>query len=660
MAKVALVQMGSVPGSFNATVDRMLQMAERARRLGAELALFPATVLGGAYPLGLCEQRSYQLDLLDAVASFAERTPVAAVVPVCVLEDAEGDYTELFYCEDGRACPLRRREKNLPGSSSATVADAPAKFTVGGVQVRLSAGDAVDPFSEDPCEAVASFVPMPFCHADISTLGIYGVASETLSPLIQRLPGWFMLVQGVGGYDDVVLAGGSYALDPRGVVVAACSLFEEDVAVFELGDCPTGSGGGRVGDETGSCGCAADARTDPDGDDEQPRPLHPGCFVGMAAQDIPAPSQDFRCGALYRALVVSVRDYVRKSGFADVIVGLSGGVDSSLVASVAADALGPEHVLGVLMPGPFSSAASVDDARALAGNLGMPSCTVPIGGVFDAFVPLLRDALGGPFEGLARENLQARLRGTVLMSLANARGALVLNTGNKTESALGYSTLYGDTVGAYSPLADVYKGLVYSLARWRNSRGPLPVIPQNVLDKPPSAELSAEQTDEGSLGARYADIDLILDAHIEHGRDAQAIVEATGFDPELVNRILSLCATAEYKRRQEPLGPAVSLRPLADRGWPVVLGWRDRAVAPDAPDASCSEGACSQCCVLDAADTDALDCPSVDAVLDEMLGQAAHRDQVVSTIGDVVFGALVSGRGPDMDDCLGMPLFSKN
>ncbi len=639
--KIALAQVGSVPGAFEGTVEHMFQTAVQAQRCGVDLVVFPATVLSGAYPLGLCEQRSYQADLLEAVEEFARRTPVPAAVPAYVSDDDAG-YTEVFLCADGVACPLRRRETYLPGAVFDSCADAPAVCSVNGVALRFLAGDSDLP-SDVPCDAVVSLAPLPYCWEDTSTLGVYGVASGSFAPLTGGSPMWFALVQGVGAYDDVVLAGGSFVSTPVGIVAAACPLFEEGLAVCELAP---------VASPDGEGGAPSEPYIEPVA----------GTPVGCALADVPALSEDERTGCLYQALVVAVRDYVRKSGFSDVVVGLSGGVDSSVVAALAADALGAEHVLGVLMPGPYSSASSVEDARELAGNLGVRTCAVPIAAAFEAFVPLLEDALGGPFEGVGRENLQARLRGTALMSLANARGALVLNTGNKSEAGMGYSTLYGDTVGAFAPLADVYKGGVYRLARWRNSRGPLPVIPQNVLVKPPSAELSEGQTDEGSLGASYADIDRILTMHVERSLDA-ADIAAAGLDAALVNRVLATCASAEYKRRQEPFGPVVSLRPFVDRGWPVVLGWRDRADADAAEQgaacgcAGCDGGECDEDEAFEAA---ASQRPGVDDMLDAMLARAVRQDQVVAMVGDVAFGAFVSGRGPDMDDCLGMPLFSKN
>ncbi len=634
--------MGSVQGAFSADVERMLQMAEQAVRQGADFVVFPATVLSGAYPLALGERRAYVLDLLEAVRDFASRTPIPAAVPA-FLSDGVAGYLEVFLCGEGEACPLRRRETSRVNAEHEVAAEATASCTIDGVTVQFLTGDVSVAPNELTCDVAVALTPLPYCFDDSSSLGVAGLSGSVLLPLIEESPCAVALVQAVGAYDDVVLAGGSFATDDDGTVVAASPLFEESLALFEV----TAPGGeGEAGTRAAAEGLAASFSP----------------YVGLPASVVPAPTYEDTLGYLYRALTVAVRDYVRKAGFSDALIGLSGGIDSSLVAALAVDALGPEHVMGILMPGPYSSAHSVDDALDLASRLEIRTRTVPITGLYEAACPLLADALDGTFEGLARENLQARLRGTVLMSVSNATNALVLNTGNKSESAMGYSTLYGDTVGAYAPLSDVYKTRVYELARWRNARGPHAVIPQHVLEKPPSAELSEGQTDEGSLGASYAQIDQILNLHVERGLDAQDIADA-GFDPDLVNRVLHACVVAEYKRRQEPMGPVVSLAPFVDRGWPVVMGWKDRAredVRSSGEPAPCRGCSLGDEDAADTAEAEASERVEVDEVLDAMLAHSARQEQVMGMVGDVVFGAFVSGRGSDMDDCLGMPLFSKN
>lgn len=261
---------------------------------------------------------------------------------------------------------------------------------------------------------------------------------------------------------------------------------------------------------------------------------------------------------MYETCVAALRDYVSGAGFTDVVIGLSGGIDSSVVAVMAVDAFGAEHVHGVLLPGPYSSDHSVDDAEKLAANLGIETRTVSICEPFEAFEHVLARACGGALKGLAAENTQARCRMVCLMAISNARGWMMLNTGNKSEACMGYSTLYGDTAGAFAPMGGVYKTDVYAMARWRNRRaveeGSVGPIPVNVFVKPPSAELSPDQSDEASMGIDYATLDRILIAHVEHGEDAEQIAEA-GFARAQVNYVIDRTASYAFKRAMEPPYP---------------------------------------------------------------------------------------------------------
>lgn len=260
----------------------------------------------------------------------------------------------------------------------------------------------------------------------------------------------------------------------------------------------------------------------------------------------------------YAACVEATRAFVQGAGFTDVVIGLSGGMDSSLVAVMAVDALGAGHVHGVLMPGPYSSESSVDDAEALVANLGIDGRTVPICEPFEAFESVLARACGGELAGLAAENTQARCRMTCLMALSNAWGWMMLNTGNKSESYMGYSTLYGDTAGAFAPLGGLYKTDVYALARWRNrhaaEEGRTLPIPVNVFVKPPSAELAPGQSDEASLGIGYDALDALLVDAFERGLGPDELV-AAGHDAAQVERVLARAAAYAYKRALEPPFP---------------------------------------------------------------------------------------------------------
>lgn len=350
----------------------------------------------------------------------------------------------------------------------------------------------------------------------------------------------------VGGQDELVFDGDSLIVRPGGELVARAAQFADEILIADLD-------------------LAAGTRPDAlDLGDPQPHPREP-------VPERVAP----RAGDLeevYGALVVGLRDYVDKNGFASVILGVSGGIDSALVAAIACDAIGADRVHGVSLPSAYSSEHSLADAADLAQRTGLHYRTVPIMPMVDAFDASLH------LSGLAEENLQARVRGTTLMALSNAEGHLVLATGNKTEISVGYSTIYGDAVGGFAPIKDVPKTLVWELSRWRNARaesaGEKPPIPPNSIEKPPSAELRPGQLDQDSL-PEYALLDDILDDYVEHDRGMADLV-AQGFDSATVERIIHLTDAAEYKRRQYPPGTKISLRAFGrDRRQPITNRWRE-------------------------------------------------------------------------------------
>lgn len=266
-------------------------------------------------------------------------------------------------------------------------------------------------------------------------------------------------------------------------------------------------------------------------------------------------------GERYRLCVEALKTFADEVGFTDIVIGLSGGMDSSLVAVMCVDALGADRVHGVLMPGPYSTDHSVDDALDLARNLGLETRTVSIAAPYRAFETALADACGGSLEGLAAENTQARCRMVCLMALSNTYGWMLVNTGNKSEAMMGYSTLYGDTAGAFAPIGGLYKTDVFAVARWRNDQaqaaGAVPPIPEHVFTKPPSAELSPDQEDEKSMGIDYPTLDRLLTAHLERGLDADALV-AEGFDEADVRRVLRTVRATAFKRALEPPYPSAN------------------------------------------------------------------------------------------------------
>jgi NAD+ synthase (glutamine-hydrolysing) len=275
---------------------------------------------------------------------------------------------------------------------------------------------------------------------------------------------------------------------------------------------------------------------------------------------------------VYEALVLGTRDYVHKNGFTDVVIALSGGIDSSLVASIAVDALGPEHVVGVRMPSRYSSEGSVSDAEQLARNLGIRTLTIPIEPAHDALLGMLEEPFAGTEPGLAEENVQSRIRGLVVMALSNKFGWLVLTTGNKSEMAVGYATIYGDMAGGFAVIKDVPKTLVYALCRDRNERAGRPIVPTEVLDKPPSAELRPDQLDSDSLPP-YDILDPIVEGYVEDDKSV-AELEAEGHDGDIVRRVARLIDRNEYKRRQAPPGVRVSPKAFGkDRRLPITNRW---------------------------------------------------------------------------------------
>src|SRR5437899_7110169 len=280
-----------------------------------------------------------------------------------------------------------------------------------------------------------------------------------------------------------------------------------------------------------------------------------------------------RVDEVFQALVLGTRDYVRKNGFKRVVIGLSGGIDSALVAAVAAEGLGRENVTGVTMPSPFSSRGTRDDARRLAKNLGIEFLRLPITPVFKGFLQSLAQPFKGLKEDVTEENIQARIRGTLLMALSNKFGWLVLTTGNKSEIAVGYSTLYGDMAGGFAVIKDVPKTLVYELARWRNARDADPIIPKRVFTRPPTAELRPNQTDQEFLPP-YEVLDPIIRGYVEEDQSLTDLT-AAGFDRRTVERVVALVDRSEYKRRQSPPGVKITHRALGkDRRMPITNRYR--------------------------------------------------------------------------------------
>jgi NAD+ synthase (glutamine-hydrolysing) len=376
----------------------------------------------------------------------------------------------------------------------------------------------------------------------------------------------------VGGQDELVFDGDSILVTVDGTLVARGPQFEEALVVADL-DLPAAPPGEVPGDQPvdGQDGTVITIRRVTLPDAGAARADRPQDAEGPFWPQLPDPAE------VYAALVTGVRDYVSKNGFRSAILALSGGIDSALTATIAVDAIGADNVHVVLMPSRYSSEHSVSDAEELVKRQGVHAVTIPIASVVDAFVKELTPA-GFPQTGLPAENLQARVRGVVLMGLSNAGGHLVLTTGNKSELAVGYSTLYGDSAGGFAPIKDVFKTMVWELARWRNAEaarhGMTPPIPENSITKPPSAELAPGQLDTDSLPP-YEVLDALLDDYVEKDMGSAELI-AAGHDPALVERVIRLVDAAEYKRRQYPPGPKISQKNFGrDRRLPITNRWRE-------------------------------------------------------------------------------------
>ncbi|MFD6432405.1 NAD+ synthase [Streptomyces venezuelae] len=365
----------------------------------------------------------------------------------------------------------------------------------------------------------------------------------------------------IGGQDELVFDGDSIVVDKDGDVIARAPQFAEGCIVLDL-ELPAAA-------PVPPSGVVDDGlRIEHVTLSEEPLPAYEGELTGGYAERLDDDEE------VYSALVVGLRAYAAKNGFSSVLIGVSGGIDSALTAAIACDALGAQNVYGVAMPSRYSSEHSIGDAEELARRTGLNFRTVPIAPMFDAYM----GSLG--LTGLAEENLQSRLRGTMLMALSNQEGHIVLAPGNKSELAVGYSTLYGDSVGAYGPIKDVYKTAIFRLAKWRNraaeERGQTPPIPENSISKPPSAELRPDQVDTDSL-PDYPVLDAILELYVDRDQGADTIV-AAGYDRELVVKTLRMVDTAEYKRRQYPPGTKISAKGFGkDRRLPITNRWREAA-----------------------------------------------------------------------------------
>jgi NAD+ synthase (glutamine-hydrolysing) len=540
--RIALGQINVTVGDLEGNLDRLAEWASEATGQGADLVCFPELALTGYPPEDLVFRRGFVDDNLEALQDLAKRTTGGSAVLVGFVDRTErGLHNAAALLRDGDV-EARYHKHKLPNYG---VFDEQRYFVPGeeGCRLRLADSDLGISICEDAWKSGPPFddyagraTVIPNINASPYHRRKTHERLEICADRARETGAWIVYVNLVGGQDELVFDGGSMAVAPSGELVWRADAFEEDMLVVDI----------------------------------------PGTEDGR--RRLPDPSrEEWPEGAeeVYRAVVLGLGDYVRKNGFQEVVVGLSGGIDSTLTAVLAADALGHEAVRVLAMPSRYSSRESVEDAREVAERLKVRLDEVPIDSVFEAQVHTLAPLFEGTEEGIAEENLQARIRGNVLMALSNKFGSLVLATGNKSEMAVGYSTLYGDLAGGFAPLKDVPKTLVYELARWRNEQSDPAPIPDRVLDKAPSAELRPDQKDTDSLPA-YEDLDPVIEDYVEEDRSPEEIIEA-GTDPDLVWRVIGMIDRAEYKRRQAP--PGVKITPKAfgrDRRLPITNRYRPR------------------------------------------------------------------------------------
>jgi NAD+ synthase (glutamine-hydrolysing) len=565
--RLAACQINTVVGDLDGNAERVLDALAEAERAGADLAVFPELTVTGYPPEDLLSRPAFVAENLATFHRLAGATGACAAVIGFVDTDPDGHLINAAaLCANGGVV-TRYGKRLLPNYG---VFDEQRWFTPGtepfgatvvaGVAVGITICEDMW-FPHGPVTAQAQAGADLVVNLNASPYS-QGRRQQRLAILADRVAESgrpIVYVNQVGGQDELVFDGASVVVGADGSLVASAAQFTEEVLVVDLEVDRQPTDRQPTPDGTGAPVVSAESRA-------ASLPAAPGRLAPVLQPD----------AEVYEALVLGTRDYLDKNGFTDAVIGLSGGIDSSLVAAVAADALGSDHVHGVTMPSRYSSPGSVDDAVTLAANLGIDIATVPIEPAHHTLAGALAPLVGGEPSGLTDENLQSRIRGVLLMALSNANGWIVLTTGNKSEMATGYSTLYGDSAGGFAVIKDVEKTLVYLLCRYVNRRAGVDLIPDPVLTKAPSAELRPDQRDDESLPP-YEVLDPVLAGYVEGDRSPEELI-ADGFDRQVVERVVQLVDRAEYKRRQMPPGVRISAKAFGkDRRMPITNRYRSGA-----------------------------------------------------------------------------------
>lgn len=532
--KIAIAQMNAVVGDIAGNAARILDFARRAREQGADVMLTPELALCGYPPEDLLLRRDFYETCERELDSLAASLPDIAVVVGHPMEAREGECFNAATVIDkgGRAATYRKQR--LPNyevfdeERYFESGDMPCVVTLKGIRCGINiCADIWEAGTADLARDAGAEI-LFVLNASPYHIGKQALRADVLRERIAATGLPVVYANLVGGQDELVFDGGSFVLDSRGEIRCQLPKFEEALEIVEFADGEPRTG--RV---------VPEQATEPE---------------------------------VYRALVLGVRDYLGKNGFPGAIIGLSGGIDSALTLCVAVDALGADKVRAVMMPSPYTAEISLADSRDMIRRLGVRYDEIPIEPAMKTFAAMLEKEFAGLPSDTTEENLQARIRGMILMALSNKTGSLVLTTGNKSEMAVGYCTLYGDMAGGFAVIKDIVKTLVYRIARWRNTLGE--VIPERIITRPPSAELKPGQTDQDSLPP-YEVLDAIVEAYMENDLSPREII-AGGYAEADVRRVVRLLRISEYKRRQAPVGIRVTQRGFGkDWRYPITNRYRD-------------------------------------------------------------------------------------
>ncbi|MBN99726.1 MAG: NAD+ synthase [Acidimicrobiaceae bacterium] len=558
--RIAVCQLNLHVGDLDGNKEKIITAYKQAESATADIAIFPELAVCGYPHEDLLLKSAFVEEVQKTLETISrEINSCVAVIGFVSGEEAAADpvrrtSNSAAICANGqiygiynkRALPdygvFDEERYFSPGKGKAPI------FEINGVNVGVTICEdlwlpngVIDELATNGAQIVLNLNASPY------ELGKIQTRLKVLQQRIQEAKIPIVYVNQVGGQDELIFDGGSMVIAADGNVLSNAPQFEETVIIADIE--PTT----KTSDE-------ADIKIPLDSKEYDP----PQSQLKHALFQPLEPLSE-----IWKALCLATSDYLRKNNFTDVVIGLSGGIDSAIVATIAADALGPEHVHTVALPSRFSSTHSIEDAASLAANLGCDHRVIPIEQTHEAFLRTLSESFTGISEDTTEENLQSRIRGTLLMALSNKFSWLVLTTGNKSELAVGYSTLYGDTAGAFAVIKDLWKTQVYDLAKWKNFTAGKEVIPNSIIEKPPSAELRPDQLDEDSLPP-YEILDKLLRDIIEKDKVINQLIQE-GYDPNMVKHVASLVDLAEYKRRQSPVGPKISPKAFGrDRRIPII------------------------------------------------------------------------------------------